>query len=103
MLRRLVHSNISTRLTSSILSPLSRSVTTTTTDSTLKPKKGLLQNILYGDDTSKEEIQAAVESREVSYSQKIARGKYIHEIIKHKVKPDHVAEYIDLMSFLSPQ
>lgn len=57
-----------------------------------------MQNLLYGDESSKEEIKAAVESREVSYSQKIARGKYIHEIMKHKVKPERVTEYIELMS-----
>lgn len=57
----------------------------------------LMHRILHGNQEAQEEIKTAVETREVSFSQKIARGKYIHEIMTHEVKPDRVKDYINLM------
>ena len=56
-----------------------------------------MHRILHGNQEAQEEIEQAVEAREVNFSQKIARGKYIHEIMTHWVKPDRVPEYINLM------
>lgn len=60
-------------------------------------KQPLMHRILHGNQEAQEEIQAAVETREVNFSQKIARGKYIHEIMVHEVKPECLTEYIELM------
>lgn len=34
---------------------------------------------------------------EASFSQVLARGKYVHSIVFHRVKPDKVDEYVDLV------
>lgn len=34
---------------------------------------------------------------EQSYGKVLARGKYVHEIVLHKVKPDRVGEYVELI------
>lgn len=56
-----------------------------------------MHRILHGNQEAQEEIKAAVETKEVNFSQKIARGKYIHEIMTHEVKPEKVKEYLELM------
>lgn len=60
-------------------------------------KDGLWHRILHGNRESQEEIAHAVETREVNFSQKIARGKYIHDIMTHDVKPECVDEYLALL------
>lgn len=60
-------------------------------------KQPLMHRILHGNQEAQEEIEQAVEAREVNFSQKIARGKYIHEIMTHWVKPECVQDYIKLM------
>lgn len=60
-----------------------------------------MHRILHGNQEAQEEIKAAVETKEVNFSQKIARGKYIHEIMTHEVKPECVKEYMELM-YVSP-
>ena len=34
---------------------------------------------------------------EQSYGKVLARGKYVHEIVLHKVKPERVAEYVEMI------
>jgi hypothetical protein len=40
---------------------------------------------------------------ERSFSQVLARGKYVHSIVFHKVKPDKVEEYVDLVGNWYPR
>lgn len=40
---------------------------------------------------------------EKSFSQVLARGKYMHSIVFHSVKPDKVDEYVDLVSTWYPK
>lgn len=40
---------------------------------------------------------------EQSFSQVLARGKYVHSIVFHEVKPDKVDEYIDLVGGWYPK
>jgi hypothetical protein len=38
-----------------------------------------------------------------SFSQVLARGKYVHSIVFHEVKPDKVDEYVDLVGGWYPR
>lgn len=40
---------------------------------------------------------------EASFSQVLARGKYVHSIVFHEVKPDKVDEYIQLTGEFYPK
>lgn len=40
---------------------------------------------------------------EKSFSQVLARGKYVHSIVFHSVKPDKVDEYVDLVGGWYPR
>jgi len=40
---------------------------------------------------------------EKSFSQVLARGKYVHSIVFHEVKPDKVDEYVDLVGGWYPR
>ena len=40
---------------------------------------------------------------EKSFSQVLARGKYVHSIVFHTVKPDKVDEYVDLVGSWYPR
>lgn len=40
---------------------------------------------------------------ERSFSQILARGKYVHSIVFHDVKPDHVDEYVELVGGWYPK
>lgn len=40
---------------------------------------------------------------ERSFSQVLARGKYVHSIVFHEVKPDKVDEYVDLVGSWYPK
>jgi len=40
---------------------------------------------------------------EHSFSQVLARGKYVHSIVFHEVKPDKVNEYVDLVGKWYPK
>ncbi|KAF7721200.1 hypothetical protein EC973_005118 [Apophysomyces ossiformis] len=59
------------------------------------PEKGraneIIEAVLYGSKRVKEE-----ESQ--THSKMLARGKYVHELQKHKVRPDKVEEYIQLVT-----
>lgn len=40
---------------------------------------------------------------ERSFSQVLARGKYVHSIVFHEVKPDKVDEYVELVGKWYPR
>ncbi|CAO3590424.1 unnamed protein product [Absidia cylindrospora] len=56
----------------------------------------LLEAVLYGSKKIKEEDAQ-------THSKVLARGKYVHELSKHKVRPDKVEEYIDLVTTHYPR
>jgi hypothetical protein len=53
----------------------------------------LVKSFLYGSEKG-QELQRQMEQ---SYSKVLARGKYVHKINEHHVRPDKVNEYIALM------
>ncbi|KAJ8659182.1 hypothetical protein O0I10_005221 [Lichtheimia ornata] len=55
-----------------------------------------IEAVLYGSKKTKEEDN-------MTHSKTLARGKYVHELQKHKVKPDKVQEYIQLVTTYLPQ
>lgn len=62
-------------------------------------KAGPLTNLIYGTKEGRElEAQLAA-----SFSQVLARGKYVHTISFHDVKPDKVEEYIELIGNWYPK
>lgn len=56
-------------------------------------KSGPLSNLIYGTKEGRE-MEAQLEA---SFSQVLARGKYVHSIVFHRVKPSNVDEYVDLV------
>jgi hypothetical protein len=56
-------------------------------------RAGPLTNLIYGTKEGRE-MDAQIEA---SFSQVLARGKYVHSIVFHEVKPDCVDEYTDLV------
>ncbi|RAO72830.1 uncharacterized protein BHQ10_008842 [Talaromyces amestolkiae] len=62
-------------------------------------KRGPLSSLIYGT----REGQHFDKSIERSFSQVIARGKYVHSIVFHDVKPDKVDEYVDLVGKWYPR
>lgn len=63
--------------------------------STQEPDRsdGLLSRVIYGTKEGRE-MDAQLEA---SFSAVLARGKYVHSIVFHEVKPDKVDEYIELV------
>lgn len=55
-------------------------------------KSGRLTNLIYGTKEGRE-MDAQIEA---SFSAVLARGKYVHSIVFHQVKPDKVDEYVKL-------
>ena len=53
----------------------------------------LVKSLLFGS----KEGRKAEQEMEQSYSTMLMRGKYLHEMVVHKVKPDKVDNYVDLM------
>jgi len=53
----------------------------------------LVKSLLYGSEKG-QELQREMEQ---SYSKVLARGKYVHKMNSHVVKPDKVEEYVALM------
>ena len=64
-----------------------------------KEKSGPLTNLIYGTKEGRE-MEAQLEA---SFSQVLARGKYVHSIVFHEVKPDKVEEYVSLVSAWYPK
>jgi hypothetical protein len=62
-------------------------------------KAGPLTNLIYGTPEGRE-MDAQIEA---SFSQMLARGKYVHSIVFHEVKPDKVDEYVDLVGKWYPR
>ena len=62
-------------------------------------KSGALSNLIYGTKEGRE-MDAQIEA---SFSQVLARGKYVHSIVFHDVKPDKVDEYMELVGHWYPK
>lgn len=62
-------------------------------------KRGPLSSLIYGT----KEGQQLDKDIEKSFSQVLARGKYVHSIVFHTVKPDKVDEYVDLVGQWYPR
>lgn len=62
-------------------------------------KRGPLSSLIYGT----KEGQQLDKDIERSFSQVLARGKYVHSIVFHTVKPDKVNEYVDLVGKWYPK
>jgi len=61
--------------------------------------KGKLSSLIYGTKEGREMDQEI----EHSFSQVLARGKYVHSIVFHEVKPDKVDEYVELVGSWYPR
>ncbi|RDW61393.1 NIPSNAP-domain-containing protein [Coleophoma crateriformis] len=61
--------------------------------------KGKLSNLIYGTQEGRQMEQEI----EQSFSQVLARGKYVHSIVFHEVKPDKVDEYVELVGKWYPK
>lgn len=64
-----------------------------------KKKGGAFSNLIYGT----AEGQQMDKDMERSFSQVLARGKYVHTIVFHEVKPDKVPEYVALVGDWYPK
>lgn len=62
-------------------------------------KKGALSTLIYGTEEGREHDREI----ERSFSQVLARGKYVHSIVFHEVKPDKVDEYTQLVGDWYPK
>lgn len=62
-------------------------------------RKGALAQLIYGTKEGREMDQDI----EKSFSQVLARGKYVHSIVFHQVKPDKVDEYVELVGQWYPK
>jgi hypothetical protein len=62
-------------------------------------KSGPLSNLIYGTKEGRE-MDAQIEA---SFSQVLARGKYVHSIVFHEVKPDKIDEYVQLVGEWYPK
>ncbi|KAK2736187.1 hypothetical protein FQN57_000861 [Myotisia sp. PD_48] len=61
--------------------------------------RGRLSSLIYGT----KEGQQLDKDIERSFSEVLARGKYVHSVVFHKVKPDKVDEYVDLVGEWYPK
>ncbi|BFZ58676.1 hypothetical protein PYCC9005_005740 [Savitreella phatthalungensis] len=109
-----VRTNLATRTTgceltsrrayaSKAIDPASSSTTTASSATTSEKKAPFIHRFLHGNQEAQEEIEAAVQERETNFSQKIARGKYVHEFMVHSVKPECVKKYLDLIRVAYPR
>jgi hypothetical protein len=62
-------------------------------------KAGPITNLIYGTKEGREMDQ----EMNNSFSQVLARGKYVHSIVFHEVKPDKVDEYVKLVGSWYPR
>lgn len=62
-------------------------------------KGGRFSNLIYGTQEGRE-MDKEIER---SFSQVLARGKYVHSIVLHEVKPDKVDEYVELVGTWYPR
>ncbi|XTI90128.1 NIPSNAP family protein [Cenococcum geophilum] len=64
-----------------------------------RKKGGALSSLIYGTPEGRE-LDKDIER---SFSQVLARGKYVHSIVFHEVKPDKVDEYVELVGSWYPR
>ena len=64
-----------------------------------KPGSGRFSSLIYGTEEGRE-MDRDIER---SFSQVLARGKYVHSIVFHEVKPDKVEEYVELVGAWYPR
>lgn len=64
-----------------------------------KKGAGLLSRVIHGTEEGRE-MDREIER---SFSQVLARGKYVHSIVFHEVKPDKVEEYVKLVGSWYPK
>lgn len=64
-----------------------------------KQPSGRFSSLIYGTEEGRE-MDRDIER---SFSQVLARGKYVHSIVFHEVKPDKVDEYVDLVAGWYPR
>lgn len=64
-----------------------------------KKGTGTLSSLIYGTEEGRE-MDREIER---SFSQVLARGKYVHSIVFHEVKPDKVDEYVELVGSWYPR
>ena len=64
-----------------------------------KKKQGVVSRLIHGT----EEGRLHEKELEQSFSQVLARGKYVHSITFHEVKPEKVEEYTDLVGEFYPR
>lgn len=77
-----------------------RNAAASSTATNAPPRKaGPLTNLIYGTKEGRE-MDAQIEA---SFSQVLSRGKYVHSIVFHEVKPDCVDEYVDLVGKWYPK
>lgn len=62
-------------------------------------KRGPLSSLIYGTP----EGRAMDKDMERSFSEVLARGKYVHSIVFHDVKPDRVDDYVELVGNWYPR
>jgi hypothetical protein len=78
----------------------SQSATSTEPVEEEAPRKGgKLSSLIYGTKEGRE-MDREIEH---SFSQVLARGKYVHSIVFHEVKPDKVDEYVELVGSWYPK
>lgn len=70
-----------------------------TNDDGSKKQPGRLSSFIYGTEEGREMDREL----ERSFSQVLARGKYVHSIVFHEVKPDKVDEYTELVGSWYPK
>ena len=68
-------------------------------ESSSSKRKGAFSSLIYGT----AEGQQMDKDMERSFSQVLARGKYVHSIVFHDVKPDKVDEYVELVGDWYPR
>ena len=68
-------------------------------DGSKKAGSGRLSSLIYGTEEGRE-MDREIER---SFSQVLARGKYVHSIVFHEVKPDKVDEYVELVGSWYPK
>ena len=89
------------RLDASALGSLAthRSLGKARAEHTETSKRGPLKSLIYGT----KEGQQMDKEIELSFSQVLARGKYVHSIVFHEVKPEKVDEYVELVGSWYPK
>ena len=62
-------------------------------------KQGLFKSLLHGSESARDE---GLTASGTSHSTQVARGKYIHEIVRHAAIPDKVGKYKETIGHFYP-